>query len=114
MRTGTITPGGNQRVHRRVFRPRTAIAEALEVWREGERVFDALPTTSSDRPAVELAVAEMRVTVAALAEHPAPSEATMADARHKVDLARYTVAVVAGRLPVGTDHEGKDKRAESA
>ena len=33
----------------------------------------------------------------------------MANARHKVDLAHYTVAVIAGRLPGGTDNEQPDK-----
>ena len=46
----------------------------------------------------------MRVAVNVLGEHPV-SEATMANARHRVDIARYTVAVVAGNLPVGTDAE---------
>ena len=85
--------------------PQRLIAEALEVWREGERVLDALPPGSGDRAAVELAVADMRTAVATLGEHPTVSELKMADARHRVDVARYTVAVAAGRLPVGTDPE---------
>ena len=84
--------------------PQRLIAEALEVWREGERVLAALPTNSRERGAVELAVADMRVAVNVLGEHPV-SEATMANARHRVDIARYTVAVVAGNLPIGTDAE---------
>ena len=79
------------------------------MWREGERVLAALPENSNDHAAVELAVADMRATVAALGEHPAPAAATMETARHKVDLARYTVAVIAGRLPVGTDNEQQQK-----
>ena len=93
---------GNQGIHKRGSVPQRLIAEALEVWREGERVLAALPADSSERAAVELAVADMRAAVNMLGEHPL-SEASMANARHRVDLARYTVAVVAGRLPVGTD-----------
>ena len=93
--------------------PQRLIAEALEVWREGERVLAALPTDASERAVVELAVADMRTAVNLLGEHPV-SEATMANARHRVDVARYTVAVVAGRLPVGTDPEREEKSAESA
>ena len=69
--------------------------------REGERVLAALSTDSSKRGAVELAVADMRVAVNVLGEHPV-SEATMASARHRLDIARYTVDVVAGRVPIGT------------
>jgi hypothetical protein len=43
----------------------------------------------------------MRVAVNVLGEHPV-SEATMASARHRLDIARYTVDVVAGRVPIGT------------
>jgi len=75
----------------------TLIPEALEAWREAERLLDELPPTSPDHETVARLVSELRETHARLLNASALTARAIATNRVTIDAARALIATVRKR-----------------
>jgi len=71
--------------------PAQAIHEALETWREAERLLAALPPLSPDHETVRLVVAELLITYHELTAMGGATEATLDSSRRVIAESRATM-----------------------
>ena len=77
--------------------PQTAMADALEGWREGERLLDELPPLDPDHETVALAVSTLRSAYQRLATTEGITDATLANSREVIAASRDAIRAVSER-----------------
>jgi hypothetical protein len=81
--------------------PAAVIQQALDAWREGERLLEELAPLSADHEAVGLQLITLREAYGELTGKPGPSKETIAACAVNIDAARELIhAVRAKQRPI--------------
>ena len=70
------------------------VEEALQVWREGERLLKALPPLTPDHESVSLQVAALRDTYQTLTSQSAATKEQIAECQQQIASAHETIRLV--------------------
>jgi len=82
--------------------PAAVIQQALEAWREGERLLGELKPRTADHKSVGMQLVTLREAYGELSSTPGPSKETIAACAMKIDAARETIQSVRARNASGS------------